>query len=43
MTEEMQEGNPLRVYVEKYCELPVDKNAFKGEIKNSEYDPLFSI
>ncbi len=32
MTEEMQEGNPLRVYVEKYCELPVDKNAFKGEI-----------
>lgn len=32
MTEEMQEGNPLRVYVEKYCELPVDKNAFKGKI-----------
>ncbi|NSW91608.1 MAG: mannitol-1-phosphate 5-dehydrogenase [Firmicutes bacterium] len=32
MTEEMQEGNPLRVYVEKYCELPVDKDAFKGEI-----------
>jgi mannitol-1-phosphate 5-dehydrogenase len=29
MTEEMQEGNPLRIYVEKYCELPVDKNAFK--------------
>ena len=32
MTEEMQEGNPLRVYVEKYCELPVNKDAFKGEI-----------
>jgi len=32
MTDEMQEGNPLRVYVEKYCELPVDKDAFKGEI-----------
>ncbi len=32
MTEEMQEGNPLRVYVEKYCELPVDKDAFRGEI-----------
>jgi len=32
MTEEMQEGNPLRVYVEEYCELPVDKDGFKGEI-----------
>ncbi|HOJ09894.1 MAG TPA: mannitol dehydrogenase [Clostridiales bacterium] len=32
MTEEMQEGNPLRVYVEEYCELPVEKDAFKGEI-----------
>ena len=32
MTEEMQEGNPLRVYVEEYCELPVDKDAFKGKI-----------
>jgi mannitol-1-phosphate 5-dehydrogenase len=37
MTTEMQEGNPLRVWVEPYCELPVDKAAFKGEapeIKN---------
>lgn len=32
MTPEMQEGNPLRVYVEEYCELPVDKDAFKGVI-----------
>lgn len=32
MTEEMQEGNPLRVYVEEYDILPVDRDAFKGEI-----------
>jgi len=32
MTPEMQEGNPLRVWVEPYCELPVDKAGFKGEI-----------
>jgi len=32
MTTEMQEGNPLKVWVEPYCELPVDKDAFKGEI-----------
>ena len=32
MTLEMQEGNMLRVCVEEYCELPVDKEAFKGEI-----------
>ncbi len=32
MTREQQEGDPLRVYVEKYCELPVDKDAFKGDI-----------
>lgn len=32
MTPEMQEGNLLRVYVEEYSELPVDKAAFKGEI-----------
>ncbi len=31
MTEEKKEGNPLRVYVEPYNILPVDKNAFKGE------------
>lgn len=37
MTTDMQEGNPLRVWVEPFCELPVDKDAFKGaipEIKN---------
>jgi len=32
VTQEMQEGNPLRVWVEPYCELPVDKAAFKGDI-----------
>jgi len=32
MTPEMQEGNLLKVCVEEYCELPVDKDGFKGEI-----------
>lgn len=32
MTEEMRQGNVLRVCVESYSELPVDKDAFKGEI-----------
>ncbi len=32
MTEEKKMGNPLRVYVEPYNILPVDKDAFKGEI-----------
>ena len=31
-TEEMKDGHPLRVCVEKYGYLPVDKDAFKGEI-----------
>ncbi len=31
-TEEMKDGEPLRVCVEKYAFLPVDKDAFKGEI-----------
>jgi len=31
-TAEMQDGNPLRVCTESYNVLPVDKNAFKGEI-----------
>lgn len=31
-TDEMKDGNPLRVCVEKYAYLPVDKAAFKGEI-----------
>ena len=31
-TEEMQDGEPLRVCVEKYGFLPVDKSAFIGEI-----------
>ncbi len=32
VTEEKKMGNPLRVYVEPYNVLPVDKSAFKGEI-----------
>ena len=32
MTEEMRGDNPLRVWVEPYEELPVDKDAFRGEI-----------
>lgn len=32
MTPEMQEGNILRVCVEEYSELPVDKDGFKGDI-----------
>lgn len=32
MTPQMQEGNVLRVCVEEYGELPVDKDGFKGEI-----------
>ena len=32
MTEEKKQGNPLRVCVEPYNILPVDKDAFKGEI-----------
>ena len=29
---EIAEKNPLAVCVEPYCELPVDKAAFRGEI-----------
>lgn len=36
MTEEKRQGNPLRVYVEPYNILPVDKDAFKGEIPDVE-------
>lgn len=32
MTEDKKAGNPLRVYVEPYNILPVDKAAFKGDI-----------
>ncbi|GHU66971.1 mannitol-1-phosphate 5-dehydrogenase [Clostridia bacterium] len=31
-TEEMKDGDPLRVCVERYGNLPVDKDAFKGPI-----------
>ena len=43
-TEEMKDGNPMRVCVESYGFLPVDKAAFKGEvpeIKNMvPYEPF---
>lgn len=32
MTPDMQEGNPLRVWVEEYQELPVDRDAFRGPL-----------
>lgn len=32
MTQEQLQDDPLKVYVEKYCELPVDKDAFKGSV-----------
>ena len=43
-TDEMKDGNPLRVCVERYGFLPVDKAAFKGEIPNIKnmvpFDPF---
>ena len=43
-TEEMKDGNPLRVCVERYGFLPVDKAAFKGEIPKIDnlvpYEPF---
>jgi len=35
-TDSMREGHPLRVCVERYGFLPVDKDAFKGEIPEIE-------
>jgi len=32
MTPAMQQGNILRICVEEYCDLPVDKDGFKGDI-----------
>ena len=44
LSEEKRKGNPLRVAVEPYNILPVDKAAFKGEIPNLEklypYEPF---
>jgi len=34
MTPEMQKGNPLRVCVESYAELPVDGDSLKGGVPN---------
>ena len=36
-TDEMKDGEPLRVCVEKYGYLPVDKAAFKGEIPKIDH------
>ena len=36
-TEEMKDGNPLRVCVERYGLLPVDKAAFKGQIPEIDH------
>jgi len=32
LTPEMKAQDPLQIYAESYCELPVDKAAFKGEV-----------
>ena len=43
-TDEMKDGHPLRVCVERYAYLPVDKAAFKGDIPMLEgmvpYEPF---
>lgn len=31
-TPEMRQGNPLRIWVEPYCELPVDLDGFRGPV-----------
>ena len=36
MTEEMKEGNILRIWAEPFCTLPVSKDSFKGEIPEIE-------
>lgn len=36
MTEEMKEGNILKVWAEPFCTLPVSKDAFKGNIPKIE-------
>lgn len=41
-TDEMKDGNPLRICVERYDRLPVDKDAFVGEIPDVENLVLFS-
>lgn len=42
MTDKMREGNILRVWVEEYDELPVDKEAFVGEIPSLNHIIPFS-
>lgn len=32
MTPDMQEGNPLKINAEEYCELPLDRDSIKGEM-----------
>ncbi len=46
MTPAMQEGNPLRIWVEEYAELPVDRDGFRGpipSIKNLVLASPFSL
>lgn len=42
MTEEQKRDNPLRIFVEGYCDLPVDKDAFKGNIPEVKHLIAFS-
>ncbi|MDD2361733.1 MAG: mannitol dehydrogenase [Oscillospiraceae bacterium] len=42
MTKDMSRGNILRICVENYCELPVDKDAFKGDIPQIKHLHPFS-
>jgi len=44
MTDEMRKGSALRVCVERYCQLPIDRAAWKGELPEIEglypYEPF---
>lgn len=42
-TEEMKNGNPLRVCVERYAYLPVDRAAFKGAPAEVHHDPCRAL
>ncbi|NLN65818.1 MAG: hypothetical protein GX144_10530 [Clostridiaceae bacterium] len=42
MTDQMRRGNIARVCVEEYCELPVDKDGFKGSIPDIKHMIPFS-
>jgi len=42
MTEQMLQGNIAKICVEEFCELPVDKDGFKGPIPDIKYMVPFS-